>query len=236
MTSPGRAGRTRRGVTMIARSGLVLLIGRAAEQRAQHRHVAEPGKLLDRVLAAALEQAADHEALAVAQLDRGRSAAHDQRRDREAGDRHRMADVELADLGLDLEVDQAAAQHGRREGEADAIALVVDRDLCRARPAPAPGTRRRRGSSPCRPTAPRGCGSASERATPFCSSALMIMSISMPPASILLTITPNGAVPSTPATVTGEMVTAAGVTFGPPRRYTGLMKTGCRCRCCVTGS
>ena len=43
-------------------------------------------------------------------------------------DRHRVAEVELADLRLDLHVDQAAAQHGRREGQADAVALVVDRD------------------------------------------------------------------------------------------------------------
>ena len=37
--------------------------------------------------------------------------------------------VDLAHLGLDLEVDQAAAEHGRREGEADAVFLVVDGDL-----------------------------------------------------------------------------------------------------------
>ena len=38
-------------------------------------------------------------------------------------------------------------------------------------------------------------GSASERATPFCSSALMMRSVSTPAAISLLTITPNGAVP-----------------------------------------
>ena len=88
--------------------GLVLLIRLAGEQRAEHRHVAKPGQLLDRVLAVALQQAADHEALAVAQLDRRRSAAHDQRRHRDAvADRHRMGRVDLADLRLDLHVDQA---------------------------------------------------------------------------------------------------------------------------------
>ena len=64
--------------------GFLLLIGRAAEQRAEHRHVAEPGQLLLRGRADALQQAGDHEALAVAQLDRGVGAPHDQRAARDA--------------------------------------------------------------------------------------------------------------------------------------------------------
>ena len=110
--------------------GLVLLVGLRREQRAQHRHAAEPRQLLDLVLVVGLQQAADHEALAVAQLDRGRGAAHDQRRHRDAvAHRHRMGGVDLADLRLDLQVDQATAEHGRREGEADAVFLIIDGDL-----------------------------------------------------------------------------------------------------------
>ena len=110
--------------------GLVVLVGLRGEQRAQHRHAAEPRQLLDLVLVVALQQAADHEALAVAQLDRGRGTPHDQRRHRNAvRHRHAVIGVDLADLRLDLHVDQAAAEHGRGEGEADAVFLVVDRDL-----------------------------------------------------------------------------------------------------------
>ena len=60
-------------------------------------------------------------------------------------------------------------------------------------------------------------GSASERATPFVSSALMMASVSKPFEISLLTMAPNGAVPeSTPATSIGEIVTADEVTLGPP--------------------
>ena len=50
-------------------------------------------------------------------------------------DRDRVGRIELADLRLDLEVDQAVLQHGRREGEADAVFLVLDRDLAERSPA-----------------------------------------------------------------------------------------------------
>src|SRR6266545_6296443 len=58
--------------------GLILLVGPAREQLAEHRHVAEPRHLLLVGLADVLQQPADHEALAVAQLDRGAGATHDQ--------------------------------------------------------------------------------------------------------------------------------------------------------------
>src|SRR5476649_1839925 len=109
--------------------GLVLLIRGAAKQRAQNRDVADPGQLRYRVLPSALQQSADHEALAVTQLDGRRGAAYNQRRNRDAGYLHRMAGVELADLRFDLEIDQTVAQHRRREGQADTIALVFDRNL-----------------------------------------------------------------------------------------------------------
>ncbi len=110
--------------------GLVLLIGLRREQRAQHRHAAEPGQLLDLVLGVGLQQTADREALAVAQFDRGRGAAHDQRRHRDrARHRHGMGGVDRAHFRLDLHVDQATAKHGRRESQADAIFFVIDGDL-----------------------------------------------------------------------------------------------------------
>src|ERR1043166_4633373 len=36
---------------------------------------------------------------------------------------------DLADLRLDLHVDEAAAEHGRRKRESDAVFLVIDGDL-----------------------------------------------------------------------------------------------------------
>src|SRR6266446_6529132 len=49
--------------------GLLLLIGGAAEQRAEHRDIADPGDLVLRGRADIQKQTAEHEALAVAQLD-----------------------------------------------------------------------------------------------------------------------------------------------------------------------
>src|SRR6185437_1435750 len=97
--------------------GMVLLIGLAGEQRSQHWDAAEPRQLLDQVLVVGLQQTADHEALTVAQFDRGRGAPYDQGGYRHAvRHRHRMRGVDLAHFGLDLQVDQALTQHGRREG------------------------------------------------------------------------------------------------------------------------
>ena len=45
-TSPGRAGRTRRGVTMMTRSVSFFWYAALRDERAEHRHVAEPGQLL----------------------------------------------------------------------------------------------------------------------------------------------------------------------------------------------
>ena len=66
--------------------GFFLLVGGAARERAEDRHVGEPGQLLLVRGVDALQQAGDREALAVAQLHRGVGAPHDQRRD---GDRRR---------------------------------------------------------------------------------------------------------------------------------------------------
>ena len=79
--------------------------------------------------------------------------------------------IDVADLGEQLEVDQIVAEHGRREGKADAERLELDRDRRRRCPArPGSGTRRRRGSSRCRPRARSG---SARRAwsPPLCSSA-----------------------------------------------------------------
>src|SRR5262245_3764359 len=110
--------------------GFVLLVGLAGEQRAQHRYAAKPGQLIDRVLVVGLQQATDYEALAITQFDGGGGAAYDQRRHcNTAADGNRVGRVELADLRLDLHVDQAVAEHSRRESKTDTILLVVDGDL-----------------------------------------------------------------------------------------------------------
>src|SRR4029078_6338976 len=127
--SPGRVGRTMRGVTMMARSVsvflycallesdalCVLVVLRSAEERPAHGHASEPRQLVLRVGADVLQQAADDEALTVAQLDGGASAARDERRKGDAGNLHEMAEVELTYLRLDDEIDQAAPEHGGRE-------------------------------------------------------------------------------------------------------------------------
>src|SRR6202035_1902975 len=108
------------------------LVRGAAEQRAEHRDVAEPGQLILVGLAGVLQQAAEHETLAVAQFHRGRGLAHRQRRDRDAaGDGYAVSRIELAHVRLDHEIDLAAAEHGGREGEADAVFLVFDRGLAK---------------------------------------------------------------------------------------------------------
>ena len=103
------------------------------------------------------------------------------RRHRDALRRDRVAEVELADLRLDLHVDQAAAQHGWREGQTDAELLVVDGDLACGPPGTGIGY-----SPPARklavsPDSATRLGSASERARPCCSSALM-MTVGFDPA------------------------------------------------------
>ena len=85
----------------------------------------------------------------------------------------RVVGVDLADLRLDLEIDQAVAEHGRREGKADAVFLVVDGDLAERTPDTGIGY-----SPPARklavsPDSATRLGSARLRATPFCSSALI---------------------------------------------------------------
>ena len=67
--------------------GLVALELCRAEQRAEHRDVAEERRLLDVVRVAVLKQAGDHERLAGTELNRCFRAARRQRRDREAVER-----------------------------------------------------------------------------------------------------------------------------------------------------
>src|SRR5262249_15165222 len=110
--------------------GFILLVGLAGEQRAQHRYAAKPRQLIDRVLVVGLQQAADHEALAVAQFDGGRGAAYDQcRHCNAATDGDRVGRIDLADLRLDLHVDQAVPEDSRCESKPDTILLVVDGNL-----------------------------------------------------------------------------------------------------------
>src|SRR6185436_8805314 len=100
--------------------GLLLLEGGRAEQSAEDRHVAEPRQLLLGIAGDALEEPGDREALAVAQLDYGRGPAHRDRRDRDDAGADRVRRVDVADLGLDLEVDDAVGEDRRLEGQADA--------------------------------------------------------------------------------------------------------------------
>ena len=84
-----------------------------------------------------VHQPGDRERLSVAQLDLGLGAARRERRHAEALERDRVGEVERADFGLDLEVDQVAAEHGRREVQADAELLEHDRDRVARRSGPA---------------------------------------------------------------------------------------------------
>src|ERR1700722_12716596 len=106
--------------------GLVLLIARAREQRAEHRHRAEPGNLAAVAQVVRLQEARDREALPIAQLDGRDRVALDQRRDRGARDRYRIGEIELAHLRRDLEVDEALAEHRRGERQAHAERLELD--------------------------------------------------------------------------------------------------------------
>ena len=74
-----------------------------------------------------VHQAGDRERLAVAQLDLGLGAARRERRHAEALEHDGVGEVERAHFGLDLQVDQVAAEHGRREAQADAELLERDR-------------------------------------------------------------------------------------------------------------
>ena len=71
--------------------GLLLLVGGAPEQRTEHRHRSDPGKLLDVALVYRLQQAGNCEALAVAQFDCCARFALGERWDGEAGDLDRLA-------------------------------------------------------------------------------------------------------------------------------------------------
>ncbi len=106
--------------------GLVLLVGRTAEQRAQHRHGADPGQLVDVLHVAGLQQAGDGEALSVTQLDGGAGVALGQRRDGGAGDGDRIGEVQFADRRLDPQIDGAARQHRGHEGEFHTKGLELD--------------------------------------------------------------------------------------------------------------
>ena len=108
--------------------GLVLLIRRAAEQRAEHGHIAQPRELLQIGLAHGLQQAADHEALAVAQLHHRAGAPDDEGGHLKVADRYRMVRVDLAHFRLNHHVDHAVLEHRRRERKSDTVLLVIDRD------------------------------------------------------------------------------------------------------------
>src|ERR1700704_1292611 len=98
----------------------------AAEQRAEDRHRADPGKLRDVAPIVSLQQAGDREALAVSQLDRGARLALVDRRDVEAGYGHGLRKVELAHRRREAQIDDAVFQDRRREGQLHTERLVLD--------------------------------------------------------------------------------------------------------------
>ena len=72
------------------------------------------------------DQPADDKALAIGQRDAGVGAANGERRDRGATDCHAVVEVEFADFRRDFQGDAIAADHGRRECQADPEFLVLD--------------------------------------------------------------------------------------------------------------
>src|SRR5262249_27830528 len=96
----------------------------AAEQRAEHRHRADPGKLRDVAPMVSLQKAGNRETLAVTQLDRGARLAFVDRRDVEAGYGHGLRKVELAHRRREAQIDDAVFQDRRREGQLHTERLV----------------------------------------------------------------------------------------------------------------
>src|SRR5262249_28790359 len=98
----------------------------AAEQCAEDRHRADPGKLRDVAPIVGLQQAGDREALAVTQLDRGARLALVYRRDIEAGYGHGSRKVELAHRWREAQIDDAVFQDRGREGQLHTERLGLD--------------------------------------------------------------------------------------------------------------
>src|SRR5215831_4975600 len=120
----GRSNEMRRHDDHQVRLHLLELL--AAEQRAEDRHRADPGKLRDVAPIVSLQQAGDREALAVTQLDRGARLALVDRRDIEAGDGHGPRKVEFAHRRREAQIDDAVFQDRRREGQLHTERLVLD--------------------------------------------------------------------------------------------------------------
>src|SRR5262245_45083498 len=98
----------------------------AAEQRAEDRHRANPGKLRDVAPIVRLQQAGDREALAVTQLDCGARLALVERWDVEAVCVHGYRKVELAHRRREAQIDDAVVQDRRRESQLHTERLVLD--------------------------------------------------------------------------------------------------------------
>src|SRR5690606_13735379 len=99
-----------------------------AKEGAEHRDVAQTGKLVHCGGVAVVDQAADDETFAVGQGDAGVGAAHSERRYADALDLDAVAEIELADLGRHLQVDAVTPNHGGGQGQAYAELLVLDAD------------------------------------------------------------------------------------------------------------
>ena len=103
---------------------LALLVGFVAEQGAEHRHRADPGKLAHIPRASGLQHPGDRKTLAVAQFDGGASFALCERRHGISGYHDRVGVIEFTDGRRQAQVDDAVLEHGRHKGELDAIIHV----------------------------------------------------------------------------------------------------------------
>ena len=108
--------------------GLLALIVGTAEQRTQDRDVTQPGNLTGEVGEVVLQEAGNRETFAVAHLDGGFRLAPLEGIDGEPVLGDRVCRVERRHRRLQLQVDDVAIDHGRREGKLHTEGLVFDRD------------------------------------------------------------------------------------------------------------
>ena len=104
----------------------------APEEGAEYRQIPEARQLADALVDVVPEEARDGKTLAVAQLHRGRGASGVEARHLHASRVEAEGGVGLADFGADIEIDSVRGQDGRRELDADAEGLELDRDGAKA--------------------------------------------------------------------------------------------------------
>src|SRR5271165_4237611 len=105
---------------------IALLRALAFEKITQDRNVAQARNLIPDVGDTIVNQAGDHEALSIAQLELGLSLASAQGRDGETRNRKRVGKIQRADLGSNREMN-IAVRHDHR-GEVELHAKLFERD------------------------------------------------------------------------------------------------------------